>query len=459
MEVSPIGDLAGLLGAFASRGSEAQPGPPRVAAPGSTSKFDSVLRGAVSPTSPPTRTRPLTGLGRFEDLQPEEALLVGWSLRNSDSEAFPEAQGLEKTATSFGDRARPARESVFQLLRSAFGSRSSDNGVLGTGYLQDRDVSSTSRDAAGNEASPVAVDRAFATLMGAAGLERAPASVKRPATPRSNQTSAFWLQNRITSLLGHLESYERQLLNRDFGAAGLDLENPSGKARAGESARGLSPGARQALFPNLIYTAGAQFAAPGQRSALANGLQVAELPDLSGNSAIRALQSLLDRVRQLATDPRPGHTPGYAPGLESFLRGRLDTMRQGLAPAATLAPSAGEPSALLDSVRQAQAALADMAERMQGQVEWDAGRLRAVIHLEPPVLGRLHVDLRLEDGNRLHAHVQADQEPTEDFLRQHQSDLRQGLAHQGFDPEDIDLFFGRDLAEEFEGYLEPAQFV
>jgi hypothetical protein len=108
---------------------------------------------------------------------------------------------------------------------------------------------------------------------------------------------------------------------------------------------------------------------------------------------------------------------------------------------------------LTNAVRQAQAAIADMTERMQGEVSLNTETLRAVLRLDPPALGRLNIRLEIDDSQRVTAYLHADQAQTGDFLRQNEGDLRQGFTRQGFDSDKVQFVYEEGETGNFDQWL------
>ncbi len=183
--------------------------------------------------------------------------------------------------------------------------------------------------------------------------------------------------------------------------------------------------------------------------------QLLTTPADASSRPVQALQVLLDRLMHIqANGPQDMPEEGLSDNdqmLIDFLNGRLDPegmggMRQ---IAGAMVQAEVREAAMAESVRQVQAMMADMAERMQGQVLMDTKNLRAVMHLEPPILGRVHVALQLGEDGSIVAHMSADQSATQDFLQQNESELRQGLANDEHNPEDIEIVFDENISRAF----------
>lgn len=221
--------------------------------------------------------------------------------------------------------------------------------------------------------------------------------------------------------------------------------------------------AQRPAVPDLVYipvvSPAQEGAARGERPAV-RSFQLVSLPRVAQADPVQALQSIVARIEEAVRQRRTGegYEPAIAPEMEHFFQSRLapeapapevfDTSLVALARAR--GASSDHSQMAVEAVRQAQAAVADMVDRqMSGDVRFDSERMRAVMHLEPPALGRLHIDLQVQDGQRVVVHVDADQQDTRDFLRDNQSDLRQGLAQQGFDPDQVEIRFDEDQAAAF----------
>lgn len=226
-----------------------------------------------------------------------------------------------------------------------------------------------------------------------------------------------------------------QLLGEILANRGATLEETGG--------RPLTLGDR------IYYSANAL---PGENTETldAGRIRLVSLPAGEGEDPIAALQSLIDDIRgwkrQEAGDPA-GERPSApaqqnvwsSSGLPDAARFLSEVRYRAMDPALA---SRVDTKDAIEAVRQAQAAISDMVERMKGDVNLDPRAMRAVIHLEPPSLGRLHVRLAIEDGQGVQARFDSDQSGTMNFLRQNQEDLRQELAHQGFEEQRIRLEFG-----------------
>jgi hypothetical protein len=237
---------------------------------------------------------------------------------------------------------------------------------------------------------------------------------------------------------------------------------------AGRLAAGTTPvppegGPAVRLFPDLVYVATAPGPLHGAPpvSAQVSEVRLLALPRRAQTHPLDALRTLVHMIEEFvrATDRGQGE-PDLESAIAHLFRGRFDpatahgaqigeTGRPARDPL-LVAESAG--SARVEAVRQAQAAMSDMLERMVGDVRFDTRHLRAAIHLEPPMLGRLHIDLSIDDTDRVLARISADKADAEDFLRQNQEQLRQGLTQQGFQADQVQIEFVKDDAT-FETWL------
>jgi flagellar hook-length control protein FliK len=88
---------------------------------------------------------------------------------------------------------------------------------------------------------------------------------------------------------------------------------------------------------------------------------------------------------------------------------------------------------------QTRAAIADMLERMQGEVRFDPANMRATIHLDPPALGRVQALVSIREDRQVFVTVSAENSDARDFLRQNESDLREQLERRGFSRDEISV--------------------
>jgi flagellar hook-length control protein FliK len=96
----------------------------------------------------------------------------------------------------------------------------------------------------------------------------------------------------------------------------------------------------------------------------------------------------------------------------------------------------------LDSVvPQTQAAMTDMVDRMRGNVQFDSTAMKATIQLDPPALGHVQIHLTIDDNNNLQAQLGSDNPDTQRFLQQHQQQMRDELARQGFKEDQMEFTF------------------
>ena len=204
-------------------------------------------------------------------------------------------------------------------------------------------------------------------------------------------------------------------------------------------------------LPDLIYFQGGRNET-GLSSAKPGDILLVTAPRSAEHQPVELLQSLLREIRQLQKHSDSPIKPGSEttdPRLTHFIESRL-RMDNAPANAAVLKTN---PSILADSVRQVQAVMADMVERMRGDVRFDSGGTSAVLHLEPPYLGRLHIQMSIDNSQRLEAHVTADNPDTRDFLQQNQPDLRQELQRQGFEAGNVNIIFHDEEAPPFSSWV------
>ena len=249
--------------------------------------------------------------------------------------------------------------------------------------------------------------------------------------------------------------------------------DPAGGSAPPQWAGSKEPGGRSPIFPHLVYFGEGQGVVSARTGLEPGPIRALSLPPQAQADPAGVLEQLIERIQESTQDPGTDRD-GADPGLERFVLSRLGL--SGLSRGSLMSgtgvlraeAAAGQPAALPDgqgsgsaasplseSVRQAQVVMAHMVERMQGNVAFDPDRLRAVLHLEPPVLGRVHVQLAIDENQRLQARVTADNPATQDFLEQNQSELRQGLARQGFLPDQVEIEFSREQGDAFTQWLTP----
>lgn len=198
--------------------------------------------------------------------------------------------------------------------------------------------------------------------------------------------------------------------------------------------------------PDLVYLAQST---PGADSAA--GVRLVGL-ETGKEDVVSSLQTLVDRLQADAAPMGQRRGNAGAQGDTSALgQVLLNGPAAGAhASSATLAADAARAAATAqtahatESVRQVQAAMADMLDRMRGNVAFDTDHMRAVIQLDPPALGRVHVALSVDDGQRVHATFHAEDASTRDFLQQNQSDLRREFERQGYASRNVEIVFDDD---------------
>lgn len=241
-----------------------------------------------------------------------------------------------------------------------------------------------------------------------------------------------------------------QMMNRLFALAGkgqgehpvFTLEDLAALQSGGQakSAGAASGAPTQPQAADLLY-----FATPDSAPGAARFWTLQFHGTGESGSPEQALQGILQGIEGALPETRPLVQEVSARGqnFASFFPAGMAQVMPNLH--ATTAASEGQDLAL-QTVRQAQAVMIDMVERMRGDVKLDTQNLRAMIHLQPPSLGRIQVDLTMENGSRLHANVQSEQGDAHDFLQEHQSHMQEDLERQGFRREDIELVFEEMLA-------------
>ena len=226
---------------------------------------------------------------------------------------------------------------------------------------------------------------------------------------------------------------------------------------AGEAVAGT---AERSALPDLIYLPVVLKSQTGRTSGGVERIELVSLKDLGETDPVEALQDVVRRVEEALrerTTESGGETRVLSGNMEAFVSDRLG-LSQSMTTVQVMSDASSDRAWLAgEAVRQAQAAIADMAERrMAGDVRVDSEGMRAVMHLQPPVLGRVHIELQVDSANRVQVSVGADQQDTQDFLRDNQEDLRDGLAQQGFDRGQIELSFDEEGAENFGQWLSAA---
>lgn len=217
------------------------------------------------------------------------------------------------------------------------------------------------------------------------------------------------------------------------------------------NANGQSVQASQpAPLPDMIYLtqspAGGDSAASDADSP--GGMRLVGLAN-GKDDVVSSMQTVLDRLQADASPAAQRRTTASAPG-DAPTVGQVQVngstlgahaSSDALAADAARAAAAAQTAHLTDSVRQVQAAMSDMLDRMRGNVALDTDRMRAVIQLDPPSLGRVHVALSVDDAQRVHATFHAEDASTRDFLQQNQSDLRREFERQGYTPSNVEISF------------------
>jgi flagellar hook-length control protein FliK len=274
---------------------------------------------------------------------------------------------------------------------------------------------------------------------------------------RANETG-LGKDLRVSQGLGVLARQLAVLLKQCDAAArgtGLAADGQEGIAQlqellqAGPKSAGRGNGL--SALPDLIYFQGGRNET-GPGSQKPGDILLVTAPRSAEHQPVELLQSLLREIRQSQKHSDSSIKSGSEttdPRLTHFIESRL-RMDNAPANAAVLKTN---PSILADSVRQVQAVMADMVERMRGDVRFDSGGTSAVLHLEPPYLGRLHIQMSIDNSQRLEAHVTADNPDTRDFLQQNQPDLRQELQRQGFEAGNMNITFHDEEAPLFSSWI------
>ena len=174
-----------------------------------------------------------------------------------------------------------------------------------------------------------------------------------------------------------------------------------------------------------------------------------------GNVIVR-LEKALNKIDQVIQEIQKTHHSNNGLNNESSLSPSSfivsspisDTANSSVLHMASTAPHSAM-LARMDAVQQTQSAMADMVQRMKGEVTLNSSHMQATIHLDPPALGRIHINLAIDDTQNLQALVSADHAATQDFLQQNQQNLKHELAQQGFAPDKISIRFEDSDSEAF----------
>lgn len=164
---------------------------------------------------------------------------------------------------------------------------------------------------------------------------------------------------------------------------------------------------------------------------------VVDLTSGGKESPFQTLQSILQKLDGNQNAPGSGaDVSGVDANFAMLLQQQTGTDR-------SLAVANGKDSASVSDgvLTQTQSALSDMVDRMRGSVLFDPAGMKATIHLDPASLGRVHIQLTLDDANRLQAHVGADNAGARDFLQQNHQQMRDELARHGFQRDKVEITF------------------
>jgi hypothetical protein len=150
-------------------------------------------------------------------------------------------------------------------------------------------------------------------------------------------------------------------------------------------------------------------------------------------SVIEALRALVQEAEGASRRSNPGEEAETSLNTQILFASRLSGRE---APVEPRSASAVEMEGALGQTR---AAIADMLERMQGEVRFDPANMRATIHLDPPALGRVQALVSIREDRQVFVTVSAENSDARDFLRQNESDLREQLERRGFSRDEISV--------------------
>lgn len=151
-------------------------------------------------------------------------------------------------------------------------------------------------------------------------------------------------------------------------------------------------------------------------------------------------ESLVRELKQALgeTDPGPLTVPYLSAKPLSELRGSEGSQMAIPLDFAQMDPTDGR----LEVLRQAQNAMHDLLDRMRGTVVLDPGAKDALVRLDPPTLGRLQIQMQVDDSQRVVAVIRSSNPETQAFLDQNKEELRRGLSDQGFDMDQSEIRIG-----------------
>lgn len=409
-----------------------------------------------------SEVRPLSSLVDLEKILPEEALLLALSLR-AKLQAFQQgssSQTQSKETLSISDLLKMDLSQLQKLMNETnVGGQDEAEETSDVGLLSAlMDVAAVQPQTTGN------LMDFFSLAEKGEGKE-----LLVSGTLESSSSINVNLQKQLASLISELKRMAQQVSEnsmkqenginlKGMGEIGGEVVSQGFESLASQLLGKQGVSDKESLFPDLVYLRGAKRVGVQNVATSAGEVRLVTLSRDLGLEPVGELQSLIDKLETFKNNlPQDTRFSSADPTLAQFMQARAQGVRgegQEIASARLfglqgMAQSQASSSAMVDAVRQAQAVIADMAERLQGDVTLDPARLRAVIHLDPPSLGRLHITLSLDESQGIHAQISAEQQDAQDFLQQNQSDLRQGLEENGFKAEDIEMFF-----EEFDSLRE-----
>jgi hypothetical protein len=365
----------------------------------------------------------------------------------SENTPFPNAPGLEQVRLfgSIADFARPSLVEALLLGLSLKGVQpNSDAAFLSQDTQGPRTADRETLSSGGDDL----LKALMGMLQGSAPALAGQVDLSALSQPRANETG-FGKDPRVSQGLGVLARQLAVLLKQCHAAGQEEITQFQELLQAGPKSAGRGNGLSG--LPDLIYFQGGRNET-GLDSQKLGDILLVTAPRGAEHQPVELLQSLLREIRQSQKHSDSSIKSGSEttdPRLTHFIESRL-RMDNAPANAAVLKTN---PSILADSVRQVQAVMADMVERMRGDVRFDSGQMRAVLHLEPPYLGRLHIQMSIDNSQRLEAHVTADNPDTRDFLQQNQPDLRQELQRQGFEAGNVNITFHDGEASPFSSWV------
>jgi hypothetical protein len=315
--------------------------------------------------------------------------------------------------------------------------------------------------AAGDARGVVAEQAAERTVATDAVIDAGPRVPRAPAAPeeviprmRAPRATAARLEARATGGSG-----DSPADGADAGADGVDAARPSGTPRGGAGAAdpGFAKPAREAdarHAPVPVAHAPAPRPAAAAREAAVVTADVASDPSRTRADAMASPDAGLagsrerlaaggrvrvDAPRESAAEGAPARLaePGGPDAASPTGAGAL-SFEPTSSPARASAPD--EPAATPD-VRDP--VVAQVVARLR-ELRQD-GRHEISLRLDPPDLGGVTIDARLE-GARLTVHIRAEHGTTQELLADALPRLRESLAQQGFVPDRVSVELGFDSA-------------